>query len=76
MLDLVHISTGDMLRKAAEDESNELGQKAKEKMEAGELVPDEIIIGLVAERLNEPDCKEKGWLLDGFPRTEAQVSVR
>jgi len=73
MLELVHISTGDMLRKAAEDESDELGQKAKECMEAGELVPDEIITGLVANRLNEPDCKEKGWLLDGFPRTEAQA---
>ena len=42
-------------------------------MEAGELVPDQLIIDLVAKRLNEPDCKERGWLLDGFPRTEAQA---
>jgi len=73
MLDIVHISTGDMLRKAAEDESDELGQQAKAHMEAGELVPDSLIIGLVANRLNQPDCKEKGWLLDGFPRTEEQA---
>jgi len=73
MLELVHISTGDMLRKAAEDESDELGQKAKEHMEAGELVPDDLIIGLVANELNKPECKERGWLLDGFPRTEAQA---
>ncbi|KAL1530342.1 hypothetical protein AB1Y20_001251 [Prymnesium parvum] len=70
---LVHISTGDMLRQAAEDESDELGQQAKEHMEAGELVPDQLIIDMVAKRLNEPDCKEHGWLLDGFPRTEAQA---
>jgi len=73
MLELVHISTGDMLRKAAEDESDELGQQAKAHMEAGELVPDELIIGLVAQRLNQDDCKRKGWLLDGFPRTEQQA---
>merc|ERR1719181_1172483 len=73
MLELVHISTGDMLRKAAEDEGDELGQQAKAHMEAGELVPDQLIIDLVANRLNEEDCKTKGWLLDGFPRTEAQA---
>ena len=70
---LVHLSTGDMLRAAAADEGNELGQIAKAKMEAGELVPDDLIIGLVAQALNTPECKKKGWLLDGFPRTAAQA---
>ncbi len=74
-LGLVHLSTGDMLRAAAEDEGNELGQIAKGHMEAGELVPDDLITGLVAQALSTPECKEKGWLLDGFPRTAEQANA-
>ena len=66
-----HISTGDMLR-AAVKEGTELGKKAKTYMDAGDLVPDEVIIGLVIERLGQPDT-EKGFILDGFPRTSAQA---
>lgn len=68
---LCHISTGDMLR-AAVAAGTELGQKAKGYMDAGDLVPDDVIIGLVTERLAEPDT-EKGFILDGFPRTSAQA---
>lgn len=68
-----HISTGDMFRRAVAVES-ELGLKAKEYMNRGELVPDEIVIGIVAERLKEPDCDD-GFLLDGFPRTVAQAQA-
>lgn len=66
-----HISTGDMLR-AAVSAGTELGKKAKSYMDAGDLVPDEVIIGLVEERLQEPDA-ENGFILDGFPRTSAQA---
>lgn len=66
-----HISTGDMLR-AAVKAGTELGKKAKSFMDAGELVPDDVIIGLVIERLGEPDT-DKGFILDGFPRTSAQA---
>ena len=69
--DIPHISTGDMLR-AAIREGTELGIKAKEYIDAGHLVPDEVVIGLVKERLSKDDCK-KGFLLDGFPRTVAQA---
>jgi len=69
---VVHLSTGDMLRAAVAAES-EVGLKAKECMEAGELVPDDVITNVVLERLKEEDCQSKGWLLDGFPRTEAQA---
>ncbi|WP_088187405.1 adenylate kinase [Desulfosporosinus sp. FKA] len=65
-----HISTGDMFR-AAIKEGTALGLKAKSYMDAGGLVPDEVTIGIVAERLAQPDCAE-GFLLDGFPRTLAQ----
>ena len=68
----VHISTGDMLRAAAKSGS-ELGVQAAELMAAGQLVPDDLIIGIVKDRLAEPDCAARGWLLDGFPRTEAQA---
>lgn len=67
------ISTGDMLR-AAIAEGTELGKKAKEHMDAGQLVPDEVIVGLVKERISQPDCKN-GFLLDGFPRTVAQADA-
>ena len=66
-----HISTGDMLR-AAVKAGTPLGQQAKSYMDAGELVPDEVIIGLVIDRLGEPDT-DAGFILDGFPRTSAQA---
>ncbi len=68
-----HISTGDMFR-AAIKEGTALGLKAKSYMDAGGLVPDEVTIGIVEERLALPDCAE-GFLLDGFPRTLAQGSA-
>ncbi|WP_304424846.1 adenylate kinase, partial [uncultured Adlercreutzia sp.] len=66
-----HISTGDMLR-AAVAAGTELGVKAKSYMDAGDLVPDDVIIGLVTERLQEPDTAN-GFILDGFPRTSPQA---
>eukprot|EP00565_Helicotheca_tamesis_P001934 CAMPEP_0185725612 /NCGR_PEP_ID=MMETSP1171-20130828/1825_1 /TAXON_ID=374046 /ORGANISM="Helicotheca tamensis, Strain CCMP826" /LENGTH=318 /DNA_ID=CAMNT_0028393781 /DNA_START=59 /DNA_END=1015 /DNA_ORIENTATION=- len=71
---VVHLSTGDMLRAAVADQT-EVGVKAKEFMDAGKLVPDEVIIGVVKDRLDQEDCKENGWLLDGFPRTPAQADA-
>lgn len=68
-----HISTGDMLREAVSNQT-ELGREAETYMKSGALVPDEIIIGLVRERLTRPDC-ESGYLLDGFPRTIAQAET-
>lgn len=68
-----HISTGDMFRAAIKDETD-LGLKAKSFMDKGELVPDEVTIGIVRERLSKDDC-EKGFLLDGFPRTVAQADA-
>jgi adenylate kinase len=65
------ISTGDMLRAAVKKETA-LGLAAKAKMEAGELVPDDVVCGIVDERISEPDCA-KGFILDGFPRTLAQA---
>lgn len=68
-----HISTGDMFR-AAMKEGTELGLQAKSFMDKGELVPDEVTIGIVRERLSKDDC-EKGFLLDGFPRTVPQAEA-
>ncbi|KAA9018662.1 adenylate kinase [Niallia endozanthoxylica] len=68
-----HISTGDMFR-AAIKEGTELGLKAKSFMDKGDLVPDEVTIGIVRERLSKADC-DKGFLLDGFPRTVAQAEA-
>jgi adenylate kinase len=68
-----HISTGDMFRTAIKD-GTELGLKAKSFMDKGELVPDEVTIGIVRERLSKEDCL-KGFLLDGFPRTVAQAEA-
>ncbi len=68
-----HISTGDMFR-AAIKEGTELGRRAKSYMDEGKLVPDEVTIGIVAERLAKDDCK-KGFLLDGFPRTVEQADA-
>jgi adenylate kinase len=68
-----HISTGDMFR-AAMKEGTELGLQAKSFMDKGELVPDEVTIGIVRERLSKDDC-QKGFLLDGFPRTVPQADA-
>ena len=68
-----HISTGDMFR-AAIKESTDLGLQAKSFMDSGNLVPDEVTIGIVRERLSKEDCAE-GFLLDGFPRTVAQAEA-
>lgn len=68
-----HISTGDMFRKAIKDDTD-LGREAKSFMDRGELVPDEVTIGIVKERLAEEDAK-KGFLLDGFPRTVEQAEA-
>jgi adenylate kinase len=65
-----HVATGDIFR-ANVREGTELGQQAKEFMDRGDLVPDQIVIGMVMDRLTEPDCAD-GFILDGFPRTLAQ----
>ena len=70
-LDIPHVSTGDMLR-AAVKAGTPVGRKAKAVMDSGELVSDEIVIGIAGERLSEEDA-QKGFLLDGFPRTLAQA---
>ncbi|MGD0828433.1 MAG: adenylate kinase [Desulfobaccales bacterium] len=67
------ISTGDILR-AAVKEGTEMGRKAKEYMDAGKLVPDEVVIGIIKDRLAQPDC-EQGFILDGFPRTVPQAEA-
>jgi malate dehydrogenase (oxaloacetate-decarboxylating)(NADP+) len=72
-LHIPHIATGDLLRVAVA-EGSELGRKAKRYMEAGELVPDELVIKMLAERMNQPDAK-RGFVLDGFPRTIAQAEA-
>jgi adenylate kinase len=69
----VQISTGDILRGAVQ-EGTELGKQANAFMKAGDLVPDELIMGIMKDRLQEPDC-EKGFLLDGFPRTIPQAEA-
>jgi adenylate kinase len=70
---LRYIATGNMLRQAFRDQT-ELGQKAKEYMDRGDLVPDELIIEMIKRALEEPDA-ERGFILDGFPRTEAQAEA-
>ncbi len=67
------ISTGDILR-AAVKEGTEMGKKAQEYMNAGKLVPDEVVIGIIKDRLAQSDCK-KGFILDGFPRTVPQAEA-
>ena len=71
--EIPHISTGDMFRSAIK-EGTDLGLQAKSFMDKGELVPDEVTIGIVRERLSKADC-EKGFLLDGFPRTVPQAEA-
>ena len=70
----VHVSTGDMLR-AAVATGTEFGRQAEAIMDAGELVPDEVMNGIVAERLSADDVVERGVLLDGYPRTPAQAEA-
>ena len=71
--DIPHISTGDMLRENVRN-GTELGKEAKSYMDAGKLVPDDVINAMVEQRLLEPDC-QKGYLLDGFPRTLVQAEA-
>ncbi len=70
--DIVQLSTGDMLR-AAVAAGTDVGLKAKAIMDRGELVPDEVVVGIIAERVAEKDC-ENGFILDGFPRTFNQAA--
>ncbi len=70
---IAHISTGDLLRAAVKAQS-ELGKQAKAYMDAGQLVPDQLVIDLVKERLGQPDA-QKGFMLDGFPRNIAQAET-
>ncbi|MBU2580223.1 MAG: adenylate kinase [Alphaproteobacteria bacterium] len=70
---IVQLSTGEMLRQAVKA-GTETGRKAKELIEAGKLVPDEVVVGIVAERIEEPDCAN-GFILDGFPRTLPQAAA-
>src|ERR1700743_237470 len=69
-----HISSGDMLR-AAVKEGTALGQEADRFMKAGRLVPDDVVIGMILERIAKPDCAQ-GFMLDGFPRTAPQAEAR
>lgn len=70
---IVQISTGDILREAV-SKGTELGKQAKSFMDKGELVPDSVVIGIIEQRIQEPDCK-KGFVLDGFPRTIEQAKA-
>ncbi len=72
-LGVPHIATGDIFREAVKA-GTELGKLAKQYMDRGELVPDEVVIGIVEERLRRPDCS-KGFILDGFPRTIKQAEA-
>lgn len=69
-----HVSTGDMLRVAVQA-NTELGQKAAEVMAAGDLVPDDVMVGIVEERLADDDTTRRGYVLDGFPRTVPQAEA-
>jgi len=72
-LGVPHISTGDIFRQAVK-EGTQLGKKAKEYMDSGLLVPDDVVVGIVRERLGQSDCRD-GFILDGFPRTVEQADA-
>jgi len=72
--DITHISTGDIFRENLKNETP-LGLKAKSYMDKGELVPDEVVIDMVRDRLNKEDAKKNGFILDGFPRTLPQAEA-
>ncbi|MDE3205875.1 MAG: adenylate kinase [Acidobacteriota bacterium] len=69
-----HVATGDIFR-ASVRSGSEFGQKAKKYLDAGELVPDEVVIGMVRERLSQSDARHRGFILDGFPRTVGQAEA-
>lgn len=71
---LVHIAAGDLLR-AEIAAGSENGKRAKKHMEKGQLVPDEIVVTMVKERLSQPDSQENGWILDGYPRSLSQATA-
>lgn len=71
---MVHLSTGDMLREAV-TQGVEAGLQAKAFMDKGELVPDQLVIGIILERIQHSDCVSRGWMLDGFPRTNVQAQA-
>jgi len=70
---VAHLSTGDMLR-AAIAQGTEVGKRAKAIMDKGDLVPDEVVVGIIGDRIKEPDCAQ-GFILDGFPRTVNQAKA-
>jgi len=72
-LKIPHISTGDILRQAVKEQTD-LGKKAQELMNRGDLVPDDVMVGIIKARLSKLDCKN-GFILDGFPRTEIQAEA-
>lgn len=72
LLAIPHISTGEILRSAVTDQTS-VGQKAQAFMDRGELVPDELLVDIIRDRLNQSDAA-KGWILDGFPRNVSQAS--
>lgn len=72
-LGLRHVASGDLFRKAMRD-GTPLGLKAREFIDSGELVPDDIVIGMILERIQQPDC-EQGVIFDGFPRTKEQAQA-
>src|SRR5438128_1528031 len=70
---IAHLSTGDMLRAAIAAETP-VGRKAKDILASGALVPDDVVVGIISDRIEQPDCA-KGFILDGFPRTLPQAAA-